>query len=554
MRGLIMDYPLTLDVILRRAETIHANGQVVSRLSPSKFHRYTYAEMAGRAHQLASALRQLGLTAGDRVGTLCWNHYRHLEAYFGVPMSGCVLHTLNPRLAHDDLAYIINEAQDKALIVDESLLPVWQQIAGMTQVERVFVIGESAATDPQVDGGQPVSGSNVDEYEALIAMADDTARHKYVATDYVADEHQAAVMCYTSGTVGRPKGVVYSHRALVLHSIVGALNCGFDVRESDCLLPAVPMYHVNGWGLPYIAAMMGAKLVFSGRWLDARSLLEAFQNERVTFTAGVPTIWIEILKVLDEQASGDSREFYDLLALRRVIVGGAALPESLMLAFRQRHGITLSPAWGMTETTPMGTTAYLRPGQTELDAQEQDRLLTRQGTPVPLVEIRARGAQGIVDWDGQTMGELEVRGPCVAGEYFNRPDAAERFTQDGWFRTGDIVSIDPQGSIKIEDREKDLIKSGGEWTSSVDLENALMAHPAVSEAAVIAIPDEKWGERPLAAIVLSAGEQVSAAALRDHLTSHVAKWWLPDRFEFLDALPKTAVGKFKKSALREMFS
>lgn len=533
MRGLMMDYPLTLNVILRRAESFHAEREVASRLSGDRWHRYTYADMAKRARQLALALHRLGVGDGQRVATMCWNHHCHLEAYFGVPISGAVLHTLNPRLAPDDLAYIVREAEDRVMIVDESLLPALESFSDQVRLEHVVVVAEQG----HVPDGML-------HYEQLLADEDES-----LFQDEVTDENQAAVMCHTSGTVGRPKGVVYSHRALVLHSLAGALNCGFEVWESDSLLPAVSMYHVNGWGLPYIAAMMGAKLVFSGRWLDAKNLLAAFEQEQVTFSAGVPTIWIDILNTLDA-APGT----YDLSSLRRVIVGGASLPKSLMQSFRERHNIPLSSAWGMTETTPMGTISYLRHGQDSDSAADKDGHQSRQGTPVPLVEIRARNDNGIVPWDGVSMGELEVRGPCIVGEYYQRPDAADRFTDDGWFRTGDIVSINSVGSMKIEDREKDLIKSGGEWISSVDLENAIMAHPAVAEAAVVAIPHDKWGERPLAAVVLSEGQRVSAEELLKHLAPRVAKWWLPDRFEFIDAIPKTAVGKFKKSVLRDKFA
>lgn len=532
MLGLMMDYPLALDMILRRAETLYQDREVVSRLASDRWHRYTFGELAVRAKQLALAVQSLGIGPGERVATLCWNHYRHLEAYFGVPLAGAVLHTLNPRLAPDDLIYIVNQAEDRALIVDASLLPVVQRIRDHVDMEHVIVVPD---TDSALEGAI--------DYDQWVE-AEDAASFSYPRLD----EHQAAMMCYTSGTIGRPKGVVYSHRALTLHSLVGALTCGFAICETDCLLPAVPMYHVNAWGLPYIAVMMGAKLVFSGQWLDAESLLEAFQQEQVTFTAGVPTIWIQVLKTLDANPGR-----YDVSALRRVIVGGASLPKSLMQAYRERHQVRLSHAWGMTETTPMGTISYLRHGQETQPTETQDEQLARQGTPVPLVEIRARGANGIVDWDGKTMGELEIRGPCVAGEYFRRPDAADRFTEDGWFRTGDIVSINTLGIVKIEDREKDLIKSGGEWISSVDLENAIMAHPSVSEAAVVAVPHEKWGERPLAAVVLRPGGNVTADELQQHLEPRVAKWWIPDRFEFVEAIPKTAVGKFRKSELRERF-
>ena len=530
MDGLMMDFPLTLDVILRRAESIHGPREIVTRLPDKTWHRYTWSDMAVRARRLAVALRQLGIGPGDRVGTLCWNHFRHLEAYFGIPSSGAVLHTLNLRLASHELAHIINEAQDKAVIVDESLLPIWDAVKSQVDVEHLIVCSdENATSDGQLD------------YEQLLA---DSEPSEFVQPSL--DEHQAAAMCYTSGTVGLSKGVVYSHRAICLHTLAGGLTCGLDVRQADSVLPVVPMFHVNAWGLPYIAAMVGAKLVFPGPHLDATSLAEDIAQERVTYSAGVPTVWIALLKHLDEHTQA-----YDLASIRKIVVGGSALPSSLIQAFESRHGIQLIQGWGMTELTPIGTMCNLRHDQQETEPAQQLEQRARQGFPLPFIEIRAIREQQAVPWDGQTMGELEVRGPWVARAYYNRPDAADRFSPDGWLRTGDIVSIDERGCMKIEDRSKDLIKSGGEWISSVDLENALMAHPAVEEAAVIAIPDEKWVERPLAAIVVAEGRQVSEDELRDHLQPLVAKWWLPDQFAFVAEIPKTSVGKFKKSELRD---
>jgi fatty-acyl-CoA synthase len=529
----MMDFPLTLNTILRRAETIHGEREVVTRMPDRSWHRYNYRQMAQRAKRLALALVKLGIAPGDRVATLCWNHYRHYEAYFGIPACGAVLHTLNLRLHVDDLVHIVNEAADKILIVDQSLLPLLAQFRDRVSFEQVIVVSDS---------GELPAGML--DYETLLA---DTNADDFSYPEL--NENQAASMCYTSGTIGKPKGVVYSHRAIAVHTLGAALTCGFEVWESDCILPAVPMFHVNCWGLPYIAAMMGSKLVFPGPHLDADSLLEAFQQEQVTFSAGVPTVWLAILAKLDENP-----EAHDLSSLRKMIVGGAAVPPSTLQAFQERHNLSLVAAWGMTETSPMGTISNLRHSQASAPLEEQYESRSRQGSPVPFVEIRARGDDGLVPWDGQSMGELEVRGPWIAGSYYERPETADRFTDDGWFRTGDIVSIDSRGSMKIEDRAKDLIKSGGEWISSVDLENRLMGHPAVAEAAVIAMLHPKWGERPLAVVVVRSGQSVTSDELREFLKSQVAKWWIPDAFELINEIPKTGAGKFDKVTLRKQFA
>jgi acyl-CoA synthetase (AMP-forming)/AMP-acid ligase II len=533
LNGLMMDFPLTLDVILRRAATIHGEQEVVSILADKSSHRYTYAEMAQRAKRLAVGLRKLGVKEGDRVATLGWNHYRHLEAYFGVPISGAVLHTLNLRLHPDDLAHIVNEAEDKVLIVDESLLGIWEQFCDRVEIKHLVVVSdEGNIPDTTIGYEELLDGGEAESFDLPTLQ-----------------EGQAASMCYTSGTAGKPKGVMYSHRAITLHTLAAGLTNAFGIWEEDCILPAVPMFHVNAWGLPYLAAMMGAKLVLPGPHLDADSLLEAFHQERVTISAGVPTIWLAVLGKLDADP-----QKYDLAALRKMFVGGSATPKSLMQAFEERHNLTLVPAWGMTETTPLGTVSHPRPRDPETTStEEQYTRRTRQGSPVPFVEIRARGSEGIVPWDGKTMGELEVRGPWIAKAYYQRPDASDRFTEDGWFRTGDIVSINPDGCLKIEDREKDLIKSGGEWISSLDLENAIMAHPAVAEAAVIAMPHPKWDERPLAVVVVEENKTLSEDELRTFLEPKIAKWWIPDVVKFVDEIPKTSVGKFKKAALRKQF-
>ncbi|RMG55392.1 MAG: fatty-acid--CoA ligase [Acidobacteria bacterium] len=532
MDGLMMDYQLTLPAMMRRAETFFARKEIVTRLPDGRFHRYTYADFARRAKKLAVALKQLGIRPGDRVATLCWNHHQHLEAYFGIPAIGAVLHTLNVRLHPDDLAYIVNHAEDRLLLIDQSMLPLLEAFRSRVNLERVVVISE--------DGEAP---EGMLEYEDLLQAADESAFHN---SDL--DERQAAAMCYTSGTTGKPKGVVYSHRALVLHSMLSAMVDTLALCESDVIFPVVPMFHANAWGLPFTAVLVGAKLVFPGPHLDAGTLLEAMEAERVTLTAGVPTIWLGVLQTLDERPRA-----YDLSSLRGLVVGGSAAPKALIQGFQERHGLKVIHAWGMTEMTPLGTVANLTSELRQAPADVQLDYRAKQGLPVPFVEIRARGDRGIVPWDGQSMGELEVRGPCVARAYYNAPEAADRFTEDGWFRTGDIVTIESHGYIEIHDRSKDVIKSGGEWISSVALENALMSHPAVAEAAVIAVPHPKWQERPLAVVVLKEGHTVTAEELRAHLRPHFPKWWLPDAIAFVEAIPKTSVGKFRKSALRQQF-
>ncbi len=527
MDGLMMDYQLTLPTVLRRAETYFGDKQVITRMPDRSFHRYTYRDMTRRAKQLAVALRSLGLKQGDRVATLCWNHYPHLEAYFGIPCGGFVLHTLNLRLHPNDIGYVASHAGDRALIVDKSLVPLVEQFRNQTEIEHVFVVEDS--------------------YEELLSSADPDEW-----TDPELDERAAAAMCYTSGTTGKPKGVVYSHRSTMLHTlgVASARPLELGLGEQDVILPVVPMFHANAWGYPYIAAMIGCSQVLPGPHLDPESLLEDFVEARVTWTAGVPTIWMGILQLLDANPGK-----WDLSRLKGMLVGGAAAPRAMIAGFRQRHGLLVCHGWGMTELSPVGTMAALPGDLSHADEETQIDHISTQGIPLPLVELRARDDEGKeIPWDGETMGELEVRGPWVAAAYYDSPESADRWTEDGWFRTGDIVAMHPRGFIMIKDRSKDVIKSGGEWISSVDLENALMAHPAVAEAAVIGVPDEKWMERPLAVVVLKDGGATSPEELREFLAPQFAKWCLPDRFEFVTEIPKTAVGKFRKTALREQFA
>jgi len=529
MNGLMMDYPLTLSTIFRRAESLFGRREIVWRVADKSIRRHTYTAFAERARRLARTLLDLGIRPGDRVATLGWNHGQHLEAYFGIPLIGAVLHTLNLRLHPEELAFIVNHAEDRAILVDESLLPLWEQVRPRVNVPTVIVL---AASKPVADGYL--------EYESLIAKAQP-------ARDLPEpDERAAAAMCYTTGTTGNPKGVLYTHRSLVLHTLGLALDSVMGIRESDIVMPVVPMFHANAWGMPFSAVMVGATLVMPGPHLDPESLVDLFHRERVTLTGGVPTIWMGVLQFLDANPRR-----YDLSAIRAMYVGGSAVPQALIEAFERRHGLSIIQAWGMTEMAPVGTVAHLPGAMAEATDEAKFAYRAKQGRPAPLVEIRARNEDGVVPWDGQTMGELEVRGAWVAGSYYNNADSADCFTADGWFRTGDIATIDADATIQIQDRSKDLIKSGGEWISSVALECALMGHPAVAEAAVIPVVHPKWSERPLAAVVLKAGATASPADLRAFLALQFPKFWLPDAFEFIDAIPRTSAGKLKKSELRE---
>ena len=542
MQSTMMNVPLSLNHLLERAGRLFAGNEIVSRLPDKSLRRHSFGQYYRRTRSLAAALRTLGIKRGDRVATLCWNHHAHLECYFGIPAAGGVMHTLNLRLSPDEIGWIAGDAGDRFLVVDDVLLPLYRQFAHLHRFEQVIVFPFSGAPVP----------AEFTSYEAMLAEADPD-RFQYEPHD----ENDPVAMCYTSGTTGRPKGVVYSHRSTVLHTLVASLADFWSLRGTDVVLPVTPMFHANSWGMPYGAVMMGVKLVFPGPHLHPDDLLDLMQLEPPTLSLGVPTIWMSLIQAFDaSQAEGSPNHGrWKLPRGMRSLVGGAAVPESLIRAF-DRHGIWILQGWGMTETSPVCTISYPRAELQGASADEKYRRAAMAGVPVPLVDLRVRAEEGGDQaWNGSSVGEIQVRGPFITGGYYPNAVDPEKFTDDGWLRTGDVASVDSLGFVRITDRTKDLIKSGGEWISSVDLENAIMAHPAVAEAAVIAIPDEKWSERPLACVVLKPGPAVSALEFNAHLLKHgFAKWQLPDRYEFIDAVPRTSTGKFWKLKLRERFA
>ncbi len=533
MNGRMMDFPLTLTHLMERARRFFPETEVVSRAPDGSLHRHTWAQVYGRTAKLAHALTRLGVEPGERVATLAWNHHRHLEAYFAAPMMGAVVHTLNLRLHPNEIGYIARHAEDAIVLVDRSLLPLFEQFAASVPTIRHVVV--------MPDSGPAPEGRT--DYEALLAPERDDFEWPKL------DENAAAQICYTSGTTGNPKGVVYSHRSSVLHALAACLADSIGVSMHDTVLPVVPMFHANAWGLPHACAAAGARVVFPGPKLDPESLLDLMASERVTCAAGVPTIWLGILALLDQNPKK-----WDLSRLRQMVIGGSAAPASMIDGFQERHGLTVTHAWGMTETNPLGTIARVKPSiERAGDKGKTLQVRASQGFPVPFVETRHCDDTGkILPWDGKTMGELEVRGPWVAASYMG-DEGQDRWAKDGWFKTGDVVTIDPEGYVRITDRSKDVIKSGGEWISSVALENLLMAHPAVLEAAVFAGRHPRWDERPIAAIVVKKGMAVTEAELAAHLESRVSKIWMPDAYVFLEQIPRTSTGKFLKTRLRETY-
>jgi fatty-acyl-CoA synthase len=528
LEGLMQDdFPLSLNHILRRMRSCSPDKEVVTLNAADKTERATYGEVAERVDRLARALGRLGVEPGDRVGTFAWNNQRHLELYFAVPCVGAVLHTLNIRLFEEQLTYIVNHAEDKVIFVDDSLVRVLEKLApSFDTVAHYVVMGDGDA------GALP----NALRYEQLLEEAGAGA-FEYPEVD----ERQAAALCYTSGTTGNPKGVLYSHRSISLHSTATLMRDGTGLCRTERVLAVVPMFHANAWGLPYGAALAGADLILPDRFLGAEPLAKLIEAERPTLMGCVPTIFADLLRYADGHPE------VDLSSLTNAACGGSAVPRQLIKDFEERHGVRIYQAWGMTETSPVAT--YSRPDDGERDdAHWDDR--AKQGRPLPWVELRLVDDDGReVPWDGDSTGEIEVRGPWIAARYFRDESGDEKFDA-GWLRTGDIAAADEQGFVQITDRAKDVIKSGGEWISSVELENEVMAHPDVVEAAVIAKPDERWAERPLCCVVLREGASTTADDLLEHLRGRVAKWWLPDEFAFVEEVPKTSVGKFDKKVLR----
>ena len=524
----MMDFPLTLGPMLDRAARLYSTVEIVSRMPDHTLHRCTYSDVKTRAHKLARALLGAGLQRGERVATLMWNHSVHLEAYFGIPLAGGVIHTLNLRLPPQQLAIITKHARDRFLIVDDVLLPLLEAFISDAPFEQVFV--------HRSDESLP---NSYVEYESLLDAALDIH-----ALPQLTEENTAA-MSYTSGTTGDPKGVIYSHRALVLHSLVLSLPDVFSISQNDTVLPVVPMFHVNAWGFPYAATMVGAKQVLPGPHLDPESLLELCERERVTLTAGVPTVWMSVCAALDKNPTR-----WRLSPGLRLGIGGSAASEALIRKF-DAHKIRVLHAWGLTETAPLLTVSTLKPQLNGRSADEKYLFRAAQGLPVPFVEVRVVSDAGEVPADGKTIGEAQARGPWVASSYFNTADLTEKWTADGWFRTGDVVTCDDEGYIRIVDRMKDLIKSGGEWISSVDLENSIVAFPGIKEVAVIPVPHAKWGERPVAVVV--AESNPTQNELNDFLANKFAKWQLPASYIFVNELPHTSTGKLLKSALRDRY-
>jgi len=537
MRGLMMDTPLLISSILRHADRNFGDSEIVSVTADNPAHRYTYADCFRRTRQLANALARLGLEQGDRVATLAWNDYRHLECYYAIGGSGFVCHTINPRLFPEQIVFMINHAEDRWIFTDPMFVPLLEGIADKLDGVEGFVVMTDAAHMPETTLANAVS------YESLIGGESD-------AFDWPQfDENSAVGLCYTSGTTGDPKGVLYSHRSTILHAYAGIAPDVLDLSHRDSVLPVVPLFHVNAWGTPYSVLMVGAKMVYPGPKMgDGEALFNMLEAEEVTLALGVPTVWMALLQYAAK--AGKRME-----KLERTIIGGAAVPESMIREFREKHGVVVRQGWGMTEMSPLGTVNTPKAGMEDMPLDDLYRLQTKAGRGIFGCELRIVDDAGKeLPWDGAAYGALQVRGPWICSDYYKLEGSAGSHTADGWFDTGDVATIDPQGYLAITDRTKDVIKSGGEWISSIEVENVAVGHPAVAEAAVIGVAHPKWSERPLLIVVKAEGQEVSREELLAWFDGKIAKWWLPDDVAFVETLPHTATGKIQKVELRKQFA
>ena len=537
MFGQMMEFPLLISQMLQHADKYHGDSEIVSKTVSGEIHRYTYRDAHLRTKQLANALQRMGVQKGDRVGTLAWNTFRHFEAYFGIAGIGAVSHTVNPRLFPEQILYIINHAEDRFLFVDETFVPLIEQLEPeLNTVEKVVIMTDNDQFDTTL--------SNWIAYETLISTEN---------TEFdwpIFDERSASSLCYTSGTTGNPKGVLYAHRSTVLHAYTVCMPDGLAISARDVVMPVVPMFHVNAWGLPYICSMTGAKIVFPGPFMDGKSLTQLIHEEDVTFSAGVPTIWAGVDAHLKETNQKIS-------SVKRIIIGGSAVPQSMIRNYQTEYDVEVIQGWGMTELSPLGTINTFKKKHLDLDEESQYALRTTQGRVLFGIDMKIVDPDGKeLPWDGEAFGDLLIRGPNVLTNYFGHDDDLLIKDEEGrgWFMTGDVATIDPDGYMQITDRSKDVIKSGGEWISSIELENTAVAHPDVIEAAVIAIPHPKWDERPLLVIVKKPSSELTKEAMLKFFDGKVAKWWIPDDVTFVDEIPHTATGKILKTKLREDFS